>query len=297
MTIYNGQAMTLDLTYPLHAKRWGNPQGIPILALHGWLDNAASFDHLAPLFPELQWVVLDLPGHGHSAHKPPGQTLHIIDVVIEIAQVIEALGWTQCLLIGHSLGAAISSLLAGLIPERFLGVMLLDGLGPITAPAEQGPAQARLYLEESLKLPYKTLPRYSTLAAAVHARQRVSDMLPSSTQLLVERGIIQTQTGDYQWRTDPRLLLPVASPLTEPQVHAFLNQIRAPLCLLQPQSGYPFPPAELQARRAAIPQLQYYSLPGRHHVHLDAPNPVANILQDFLMNHTTLADKKLVNKK
>ncbi|MFY0450190.1 alpha/beta hydrolase, partial [Xanthomonas codiaei] len=40
-----------------------------ILALHGWLDNAASFVPLSAHLqaPDLDLVLLDLPGHGHSA--------------------------------------------------------------------------------------------------------------------------------------------------------------------------------------------------------------------------------------
>ena len=32
----------------LAGKRWRCDGGVPILALHGWLDNCASFDFLAP---------------------------------------------------------------------------------------------------------------------------------------------------------------------------------------------------------------------------------------------------------
>lgn len=34
------------------AKVWGSQQALPVLCLHGWLDNASSFDRLIPLLPK-----------------------------------------------------------------------------------------------------------------------------------------------------------------------------------------------------------------------------------------------------
>ncbi len=69
-------ARELSLELPhlrLAAQAWGDPQLPRLLALHGWLDNAASFDRLAPLLcGHFHIVAIDLPGHGRSGHRPPG---------------------------------------------------------------------------------------------------------------------------------------------------------------------------------------------------------------------------------
>ncbi len=49
---------------PVAALRSGTPGGLKVLALHGWLDNAASFLPLAAQLPTLDLVMVDLPGHG-----------------------------------------------------------------------------------------------------------------------------------------------------------------------------------------------------------------------------------------
>jgi alpha-beta hydrolase superfamily lysophospholipase len=64
------------------AKAWGDPssaqrgslrafptQCVLVIAIHGWLDNAASFDRIAPAFAKhgYYFVALDLQGHGLSA--------------------------------------------------------------------------------------------------------------------------------------------------------------------------------------------------------------------------------------
>jgi pimeloyl-ACP methyl ester carboxylesterase len=56
---------------------WRCPDAPRVLALHGWLDNAASFIPLA--LPKLDLVALDLPGHGHSVHRHPSARYHFVD--------------------------------------------------------------------------------------------------------------------------------------------------------------------------------------------------------------------------
>ena len=138
-------------TLRLSAKCWGNPEGIPLLAFHGWLDNAATFDYLAPLLTEFRLVSLDLPGHGLSDHRPSGSSYHFTDVIVDVLEVIHVLGWDHFSLLGHSMGAGIASYLAGTIPEKIRFVILIEGLGSMVLKAEKMPENLR----ESSRLQYE----------------------------------------------------------------------------------------------------------------------------------------------
>ena len=61
----------------LAAVEWGDPDGLPVIALHGWLDNAASFAPLAARLEGVRLIALDLAGHGLSDHPSPDNTYHI----------------------------------------------------------------------------------------------------------------------------------------------------------------------------------------------------------------------------
>ncbi len=62
--------------FTLALKIWNPENPKPILCLHGKLDNAASFDFLAPLLPQHQLVAVDCPGTGLSGAYPDGVMPH-----------------------------------------------------------------------------------------------------------------------------------------------------------------------------------------------------------------------------
>lgn len=249
----------------LAAHLFGPEDGLPVIALHGWLDNANSFARLAPQLKGLRIVALDLAGHGHSDHRPAGVGYHLADYVQDVLLVAGQLGWQRFSLLGHSLGAIISVLLAGALPERVERLALIDGLLPLTDEAGQAPERLGEALLARLALGDKKKPVYSDPERAIQAR--MSGRLPVSreaAQLLAQRGLMAVP-GGYTWRSDSRLTLPTAVRFTPEQALAFARRIRCPSLLVLAEDGL------LSAHRALLEDLpiSIHSLPGGHHLHLD----------------------------
>ena len=133
----------------LQAQVWGEPGQIPVLALHGWLDNSASFECLAEQMNNVHLVALDLAGHGQSGHRTPGTPYNIWEDVADIFAVADKLGWKTFSLMGHSRGAIISTLSAGTFPDRIKGLMLVDGVLPMFVEASEAPSQLAKSINET----------------------------------------------------------------------------------------------------------------------------------------------------
>ncbi|HAN79843.1 MAG TPA: hypothetical protein DCQ47_00175 [Gammaproteobacteria bacterium] len=95
---------------------FGPENGHRVLALHGWLDNAASFSRIAPLLAGCRVVAIDQRGRGLTDHLR--RPYHIWDGVPDVIEVLEALGWDRAILLGHSMGAAVATIVAGAYPDR-----------------------------------------------------------------------------------------------------------------------------------------------------------------------------------
>lgn len=266
----------------LAARVWGPEDGVPTLALHGWLDNAASFDGLGPRLPGLRLVCLDMPGHGLSQHVAPGELYGFVDTVVRVFEATRALGWTRFCLVGHSLGAAVASVLAGTFPSRVRRLVLIEGLGPLADEPEQVATRLARSIEDQFHRrgrPGLVYPRRED--AAARFREAVPGLAERSARILTDRGLEAIDEG-FVWRSDPRLRVPSRQRLTEAQVLAFLRAIEAPTLLVRGTGGYSFAPDPMAARVAALRDSTMVELPGGHHLHLDGPEPVAEAIAGFL---------------
>lgn len=78
-------------------KWWGPTNKQPIVAIHGWQDNAGTFDNLAPLLPSnIAILCIDLPGHGLSSHLSDGQFYYVFwDGVHILRRIVKYYKWNK----------------------------------------------------------------------------------------------------------------------------------------------------------------------------------------------------------
>ena len=264
------------------ARVWGPEKAPPILALHGWLDNAASFDQLAPLLPDLRIVAVDLPGHGYSDRRAPGVPYHYVDWVTEVTAIADGLGWECFSIMGHSMGAGIACLFAGTYPSRVQRLVLLDGLGPLTAEPQEAPERLALGVRRMLAAEEgKPEPLPSRHVAAEKMRAVVPGLTLRSAETLLERGM-RDVPGGVVWRADPRLRVPSLFRFTAAQVHAFLKRIECPVLVVRGVDGYSFDVEAAREQLDCMQQVKVVRLRGGHHVHLDdAPTVAPPVLAHF----------------
>lgn len=264
------------------AQAWGNPEHFPILALHGWLDNSASFFALAPLLKNVYVVAIDMAGHGHTSHRLGAFPYNIWEDVSEIFAVADQLGWRKFALLAHSRGAIIATLAAGTFPERITHLGLIEGLQPEPMRGEDTPTQLALSINSIKTQAVKKMSLYPDIEIAIRARQR--GMFPLSfaaAKAITERGIKKVAEG-YHWSTDPRLLAPSAIKLLPEQVAAFIERISCPITLILATEGLPKLFPRFESALEKYPKIIVHMLAGGHHLHMEQEvTAVAAILNPF----------------
>jgi pimeloyl-ACP methyl ester carboxylesterase len=267
----------------LAAEVWGATGGRPVLASHGWLDNAGSFALLAPLLPDCEIVALDLAGHGQSDSRSPDSAYNLWQDVGDLADVADELGWQRCTLLGHSRGAGISMLFAATFPERVDKLILLEGGLPLTGEAADAPSGLADALREARALRGKAGRIFPQRAMAIAERAAgFSKVTPAAAELLARRSLREVP-GGFQWHADQRLKAQSELRLTPEHVRAFARRVTAPVLLLFAAES-PFADRPLYREMPSLfANIDVERVPGGHHCHLEGSEAaIAERIRRFL---------------
>lgn len=160
-----------------HVREWGDPNAPLLFMVHGWMDVAASFQFLVD---ELKgdWHVVSPDWRGFGESEWSHQKCYWIpDYLADLDALLELYSPDEAVrLVGHSLGGNVSTLYAGVRPERLRAFVNLEGLGlPGDAP-EEAPTRMRKWLGEMQTAP--TLSTYASRAAVAERLQKTNPRLP-----------------------------------------------------------------------------------------------------------------------
>lgn len=251
------------------AVEWGDPRGHPVIALHGWLDNLASFTPMAARLKGIRLITVDQAGHGLSDHRPEWFSYDVWHYVEDLVYMAETLQLDRFGLLGHSMGGVVSAMAAGsVLKERVSGVVAIDGLFPWPRKAEDAPTALRDYINQR-RTPVDQLPvtRYRSKQQAIRARaMSLFKVSRASSELLVERSIRQVG-DDWLWTSDPRVKLGSPARFSLEQALAFPQQITCPAHMIHVDHGAIHD--AIQQYKERLPNIEFHPMSGNHHLHMD----------------------------
>jgi pimeloyl-ACP methyl ester carboxylesterase len=279
-----------------------------VLCLHGWMDNGRSFHLVAPALasrlPNADIYTLDLPGHGRSSSKnkdaPP---MVQADLAYYVAEAMEQITHDnqRITLIGHSLGAGISSLYTAAFPEQIQTLILLDGAGLLARKPQDTALHVRNHIQSRKAFnqkPDNSNRIFPSLEIAIKTRMRNARSMPGNQYLsetaareLVLRATRPTPCGGLQFQHDPRFAWSSLQYMTWPQVEGIFETLgqakpehRLKIQILLAEQGWPFPETHIATCREKLRPESFRILPGSHYFHADpeTADAVVEAMVEFL---------------
>jgi pimeloyl-ACP methyl ester carboxylesterase len=118
----------------VHYVEQGDPNGPPVILLHGYSDSWISYTRVLPLIDKKYHVYIpDQRGHGESDRPATGYTFpHFASDVIAF---MDAKGLKKATLVGHSMGSFVAQHVATMAPER-VEKLVLVGSAPAVSNGE-----------------------------------------------------------------------------------------------------------------------------------------------------------------
>lgn len=274
----------------LHLRRFG-PSDAPILfLLHGWLDASASFSPvierlLARTDGRLQVIAPDARGLGYSEWAPGGYWFQ--DYVADLDAIVEHYASTApVMLAGHSMGAQVVSLYAGLRPQHVQRLVVMDALSVPDMPPERAPTRITHWLDQQ-RTPPAHRPYDSFEALALRIRRQHSRLTEAQAGFVARCWAREDAQGRVHLLADPKHRLNGPSLYRAAESEAVWRQVTAStLILYAGDSAFreAIPAAARRRRHDCFQHHRVFTVPDvGHMLHFEAPRVTADALADFLL--------------
>ena len=277
----------------LAVHQWGAPDAPLLVMLHGWMDVAASFQFVVDALRR-DWRVIapDARGFGQSGWpvRASGggyysfpEYLSDLDALLDVYAPPGPVN-----LIGHSMGANVACLYAGVRPERVRRVVDLEGFGMGDRPAAVAPAQLRGWLDE-MRVP-PVMKHYDALGGVVSRLRKTNPRLSTErATFLAEHWSRRRPDGLYEILGDPAHKMRGPRPYRLDEAMAVWAQVTAPVLHVEGSESTTLrwiagnqPLEVFRARFAAFRDWRQVEIAAAGHMlHHDQPEQVAALIEDF----------------
>ena len=261
------------------------------------------------LFQGYYLISLDQPGHGLSSKYPAGMQYKMSDGFVFLRRVLDHLKWDKTIIMGHSMGGGLGTWYSAMFPEQIEKLIVIDLLsfGSMTVKKHVSAARKSVLeslrihqrLENSSKIP--TLSHDDAVARAYMAANILPNMYlgrdaenadfihitQQSVETLMKRGLIEVSPGEFTWSADLRLRIPTAFNMTGDMTQEFASNVHCPHLVVKAAQGPKYMTDDAYDSLLALfrknnPNFVYKLVEGGHHLHLNTPEPVAEIVNKFL---------------
>jgi len=269
-----------------HVLEWGDRDRPLLVLLHGWADCAASFQFFVD---ELQkdWFVIAPDWRGFGRSRLRCQSYWFPDYVADLDVLLSIYSPGEAVnLLGHSMGANVAGLYAGIFPERVRSFVNVEGYGLADSDPANAPRNFRRWIEQS-----RSMPSFATYSGFGELATRLLKQSPAMSEdkarYIARQWAEESDDGRVMLRADPAHKLPNAVQYRRAEARACWERVTAPVMLVigektdftaaaktwidPDESSHPFRGARSEVIAGA-----------GHMVHFERPTELARVTEAFV---------------
>jgi pimeloyl-ACP methyl ester carboxylesterase len=186
---------------------------------------------------------------------------------------------------------------AAVFPERVERLVVLDLVKLIAFAAEDQPKRTARHVSQyfnfEMEMHRSRKPTYTKDEALARLLKAVPSLTANSGMILLDRGLqpVDEETDGerrYSYRRDIRVSFTSAMHMSFEQQKPFLSRISCPMLLVKATDSPKYEGEEMfDAARKLFEEtntrFEYVEVHGGHHVHINHPERVASLINDFLL--------------
>ena len=242
----------------------GDPNGEPLLLLHGFTDSSRSFSPMVPYLSRYRLLIPDQRGHGAS--DAPECCYGSSQFAYDARLFLDALGVKRAAVVGHSLGSMVAISLAADQPDRVSKIVLIGSTALV--PVKRGD-----WLYDNVAAMTGRLDPSTQFAKDWHPANQPTKVDPTFANAVNDEIL---RIPPYVWRG-------VMRELSYVPVGRHAADVKAPVLVLSGGKDVLFPTEHHQSLLKAFPHSEAQVFPELgHNPNWEQPEAVASAIDRFL---------------